>query len=231
MEGRALSRPISCDRLLLATGGCRDPIGAEIARSFGHTIEPAVPSLFALHVPTAWIRTLPGISVGDVELSVPETKLRERGALLITHNGVSGPAVLRLSAWGARILHKMDYHFRLRVNWIPEMNDAALRVEFQERRRHTAEPARDQFASRFPSCATVGPISAECGDCIPRPFGLRSDAMEPSALIRELARDGTASERKIAEQRGVRHLRRRAPARDQFQNHGEPNHSRSLLCR
>jgi predicted Rossmann fold flavoprotein len=130
-DGEALA----CDRLLLATGGCRDPAGAEIARMLGHTIEPAVPSLFSLHVSTTWIRALPGISVGDIELSVPETKLRERGALLITHNGVSGPAVLRLSAWGARILHKMDYHFRLRVNWTPEMNDAAVREEFQQQRR------------------------------------------------------------------------------------------------
>ena len=126
---------LACDRLLLATGGCRDLVGAEIARAHGHTIEPAVPSLFSLHVPTAWIRALPGISVSEVDLSVPETKLRERGPVLITHNGVSGPAVLRLSAWGARILHKMDYHFRLRVNWTPKMNDTALREEFQERRR------------------------------------------------------------------------------------------------
>ena len=73
--------------------------------------------------------------MGDVELSVPGTKLRERGPLLITHNGLSGPAVLRLSAWGARILHEMNYHFQLRVNWIPKMNDAALREEFRERRR------------------------------------------------------------------------------------------------
>ena len=126
---------IECDRLLLATGGCRDPIGAEIARTLGHTIEPAVPSLFSLHVPTRWLRALPGISVTDVELSVPGTKLRERGPLLITHNGVSGPAVLRLSAWGARILHQLDYRFQLRVKWTPAMNDTALREEFQERRR------------------------------------------------------------------------------------------------
>ena len=74
----------------------------------------------------------------DVELSV--AKLRERGPLLITHNGISGPAVLRLSAWGARILHAMNYRFTLRVNWIPEMNEAELRKEFQSRRQ--TEPNR-----------------------------------------------------------------------------------------
>ncbi|HJX26246.1 MAG TPA: NAD(P)/FAD-dependent oxidoreductase [Chthoniobacterales bacterium] len=124
---------IACDRLLLATGGCRSIGGAELARSLGHTIEPPVPSLFSLHIPALWLRSLPGISVSDVELSVE--KLRERGPLLITHNGISGPAVLRLSAWGARILHERDYHFRLRVNWIPAMNEAELRTEFQSRRQ------------------------------------------------------------------------------------------------
>src|SRR4030095_3856832 len=95
-----------------------------LVRSLGHAVEPPVPSLFSLHVPTPWLRSLPGISVGDVELSVE--KLRERGSLLITHNGISGPVVLRLSAWGARILHEKDYRFTLRVNWIPQMNEDKL---------------------------------------------------------------------------------------------------------
>ena len=124
---------IACDRLLLATGGCRSIGGAELARSLGHTIEPPVPSLFSLHVAAPWLRALPGISVTDVELSVEN--LRERGPLLVTHNGISGPAVLRLSAWGARVLHEMNYHFTLRVNWIPGTNEAALRIEFQSRRQ------------------------------------------------------------------------------------------------
>ena len=126
-------KSIACDRLLLATGGCRSIGGAELARSLGHTIEPPVPSLFSLHAPARWLRSLPGISVADVELSVK--KLRERGPLLVTHNGISGPAVLRLSAWGARVLHEMDYRFALRVNWIPEMNEAKLRAEFTSRRQ------------------------------------------------------------------------------------------------
>lgn len=125
---------LTCDRLLLATGGCRDIVGAELAKSLGHTIEPPVPSLFSLHVASPWLHALPGISVNNVELTVPETKLRENGPLLITHNGVSGPAVLRLSAWGARILHGLHYRFQLRVNWLPEMNETALRKALQERR-------------------------------------------------------------------------------------------------
>ena len=129
---------IACDRLLLATGGCRSIGGVELARSLGHTIEPPVPSLFSLHIPAAWLRSLPGVSVNDVQISVE--KLRERGPLLITHNGISGPAVLRLSAWGARVLHEMNYRFSLRVNWVPEMHEAELRTEFQSRRQ--TEPTR-----------------------------------------------------------------------------------------
>jgi predicted Rossmann fold flavoprotein len=137
----------ACDQLLLATGGARNAVGAELARSLGHAIEPPVPSLFSLHASAAWLRSLPGISIGDVEVSVE--KLCERGPLLITHNGVSGPAVLRLSAWGARILHEKNYRFTLRVNWIPELTEAELRSEFQSRRK--SAPTRRVFNSRIGS--------------------------------------------------------------------------------
>ena len=127
----------ACDRLLLATGGSRAPTGARIAESLGHTLQPPVPSLFSLHIATEWLLTLPGISLSNVELSVPGTKLRERGPLLITHNGVSGPAVLRLSAWGARVLAERDYKFTLRVNWLPELSESVIAAELQARRSAT----------------------------------------------------------------------------------------------
>jgi predicted Rossmann fold flavoprotein len=126
--------PMSCDRLLLATGGARAASGPQIAESFGHTIEPPVPSLFSLHVATPWLRTLPGVSAPDVELTVPGTNLRERGPLLITHHGVSGPSVLRLSAWGARELAHRDYKFILTINWLPAMNAETVAAELQSRR-------------------------------------------------------------------------------------------------
>lgn len=140
-------KSFACSRLLLATGGSRNPIGAKIAHSLGHTIEPPVPSLFSLHASAAWLRDLPGISAGEVEVSVG--KLRERGPILITHHGLSGPAILRLSAWGARDLHEVDYRFTLQVNWLPQMSEADLRSEFQARRqtqpnRHlTNSPIKD----------------------------------------------------------------------------------------
>jgi predicted Rossmann fold flavoprotein len=131
---------VACDRLLLATGGSRSPSGAQIAKSLGHTIAPPVPSLFSFHVAAPWLRLLPGISVPDVEASIAETHLRERGALLITHNGVSGPVILRLSAWGARILHGMDFEFVLRVNWLPDLSEEEIRAQLQSFRQ--ANPNR-----------------------------------------------------------------------------------------
>ena len=131
-----------CDRLLLAPGGARVPAGADMARSLGHTIEPPVPSLFSLHIASEWLRQLPGVAVPDVELSVSNQKLHERGPLLITHNGISGPVVLRLSAWGARILAGLDYQFVLNVNWLPGVDVAA-----ELRARREAQPKRHVVSS------------------------------------------------------------------------------------
>ncbi len=123
-----------CDRLLLATGGCRAAAAGQLVVSLGHTLEPPVPSLFTFRTESPWLRPLAGISVEPVEVSVPSAKLRERGPLLVTHWGLSGPAILRLSAWGARVLHKLNYRFPLFVNWLPELNAEKIAREFQARR-------------------------------------------------------------------------------------------------
>jgi predicted Rossmann fold flavoprotein len=122
------------DRVLLATGGCRAAAAGQLAISLGHTLEPPVPSLFTFHVDSPWLRPLAGISVGMVEVSVPAVRLRERGPLLVTHWGLSGPAILRLSAWGARALHELNYRFPLFVNWLPELGPEKIIREFQVRR-------------------------------------------------------------------------------------------------
>jgi predicted Rossmann fold flavoprotein len=126
---------IPADRLLIATGGCRSAALGQLAVSLGHSLEPPVPSLFTFHVGTAWLRQLAGISVEAAEASVPGAKLRERGALLVTHWGLSGPVILRLSAWGARELHGRNYSFPLLVNWLPHLTEESLVAEFQSRRQ------------------------------------------------------------------------------------------------
>ena len=131
---------ICCDRLMLATGGCRAAAAGALPVSLGHTLEPPVPSLFTFHVTTAWVRDLAGVSVEKVQVSVPELKLCEHGPLLLTHQGVSGPSVLRLSAWGARALFQTHYEFPLRINWLPHLDESGLSGALD--RLRTAEPAR-----------------------------------------------------------------------------------------
>jgi predicted Rossmann fold flavoprotein len=139
-ETGAPGETLVCDRLLLATGGCRAAVAGQLAVSLGHTLESPVPSLFTFHVESPWLRSLAGISVGTVEVSVPSAKLRERGPLLVTHWGLSGPAILRLSAWGARALHGFNYQFPLQVNWLPQLHAEAIAAELKS--RQAAQPAR-----------------------------------------------------------------------------------------
>jgi len=127
-------RVLECDRLLLASGGCRSGGGLEtLVESLGHTLEQPVPSLFTFRVETPWLRALSGLSVEPVEVCVPGTKLRERGPVLATHWGLSGPAILRLSAWGARTLHGLGYRFPLQINWLPQFSQETLVAELQAR--------------------------------------------------------------------------------------------------
>jgi len=121
------------DRLLLATGGCRAAAAGRLAGSLGHTIEAPVPSLFTFQIAAPWLPSLAGVAV-TAEVSVPGTKLRERGPVLVTHWGLSGPAILRLSAWGARALHDLNYQFPLLVNWLPASSSEEILKEFQNRR-------------------------------------------------------------------------------------------------
>ena len=108
---------LRCERLLLATGGNRSSVGLSIAEAQGHTIEPPVPSLFTFHIDDARLIGLSGVSVENAVVSVAGTKLRTDGPMLITHWGLSGPAILKLSAWGARELANRNYEFTLTVNW------------------------------------------------------------------------------------------------------------------
>ncbi len=111
---------LQADRVMLATGGCRVPAMGALAVSLGHTLEPPVPSLFTFHVDTPWVHELAGIVIEPVEVAA--AGLRETGILLFTHWGVSGPVILRLSAWGARKLAGLDYTFPLTINWLPRRN-------------------------------------------------------------------------------------------------------------
>jgi predicted Rossmann fold flavoprotein len=111
---------IEADRVVLATGGNKSSAGLVIAQAVGHAVEPPVPSLFTFNIARdARLEGLAGVSVGHVETSVRGTKLCSEGPLLVTHWGLSGPGILKVSAWGARELAAMDYKFTLVVNFSP----------------------------------------------------------------------------------------------------------------
>jgi len=126
---------VRCDCLLIATGGNKTNAGFDFARRFGHTIEPPVPSLFTFHVKDPRLQDLSGVSVELAATAVRGTNLKETGPLLITHWGLSGPAVLKLSAWGARLLHDCDYRFTLAVNWTPQFNADQLAIALEQARQ------------------------------------------------------------------------------------------------
>ena len=135
-NGEKNGENIICDRLLLATGS--SPSGYAIARSLGHDLEPPVPSLFTFNIKDSKLHELAGVSVNPATVKLissassekkksSRNPLEQSGALLITHWGLSGPAVLKLSAWAARELHECNYQAKLAVNWIPSVKVEAIK--------------------------------------------------------------------------------------------------------
>jgi predicted Rossmann fold flavoprotein len=114
-DGRLLTAEFVC----VAWGGYPKSAMFDWIRQLGHSIEEPVPSLFTFNMPGDPITKLMGISVPEAQVKVAGSNLVERGPLLITHWGLSGPVVLRLSAWGARELAAEGYRFGIRVNWLP----------------------------------------------------------------------------------------------------------------
>lgn len=111
---------IFAEKVILAGGSSQELL--KLLSGIGYKIEPPVPSLFTFNIRDAFLEGLQGISVADAHVSVEGTKLKQSGPLLITHWGLSGPVILKLSAWGARVLSELKYHFTLAVNWTAGKN-------------------------------------------------------------------------------------------------------------
>jgi predicted Rossmann fold flavoprotein len=135
------------DKVIIATGGNKSSGGLAMAESFGHTIIPPVPSLFTFHIQDHRLTDLSGLSVEKVKVKAGGTKLTTEGPLLLTHWGMSGPAILKLSAWGAREFAEFNYNFTIEINWVPEFTQLALTKTLNEIR--IAE-ARKQIATFSP---------------------------------------------------------------------------------
>lgn len=121
------------DRVLIASGGYPKEEQYQWLKDIPQTIEAPVPSLFTFNLPGHAITELMGVAA-PVTIKIAGTKIREQGPMLITHWGLSGPAVLRCSAWAARELQEKNYQFSIVVNWLPDYEEESLKEKFKELR-------------------------------------------------------------------------------------------------
>lgn len=123
----------SAKKVVIATGS--NPKIWQLLEGLGHTIVPAVPSLFTFNIKDSRIIDLPGLST-DASVKILDAKrktiLESNGPLLITHWGMSGPAILKLSAWGARLLEPLKYHFNIEVNWLNSLSEEEVLDSLKE---------------------------------------------------------------------------------------------------
>lgn len=125
---------LTSDFVCIACGGFPKKSMFNWLIELGHSIEEPIPSLFTFNLPGHPITRLMGVSVENCRVKITGTKLEQEGPLLITHWGLSGPAILKLSAWGARQLAKANWQFTIIVNWLPGFSEQQLAKQFQSLR-------------------------------------------------------------------------------------------------
>jgi predicted Rossmann fold flavoprotein len=131
-------RKITADAVCVTTGGFPKNEQWNWLRATGHTVEAPLPSLFTFNIPQSPLQSLMGIALEKAQVRIKGMKAAEEGPLLITHWGLSGPAVLRLSAWYARELAALQYRFPILVNWLPGENETGLQPAFARYRKELA---------------------------------------------------------------------------------------------
>ncbi|OUL60904.1 NAD(P)/FAD-dependent oxidoreductase [Flavobacterium sp. AJR] len=137
------------EKLILATGS--NPKIWEMLQTFGHAIVSPVPSLFTFNIKDPRIKELPGVAA-QATVKVKDTKLESTGPLLITHWGMSGPAILKLSAWGARILHDKNYQFTIFVNWLNDIDtEDAEKILKDLKQEHAKKAVSKKSPFDFPN--------------------------------------------------------------------------------
>ena len=129
----------SADAVLIATGGFPKAEQYKWIEALGHTIQSPVPSLFTFNIPKHPITELMGLSVPSATIKIAGTKISQSGPLLITHWGMSGPAVLKTSALAARELADRNYEFQIVINWLGDMNDADMKDALVALRRDSGK--------------------------------------------------------------------------------------------
>jgi predicted Rossmann fold flavoprotein len=132
------NQELVADFVCVASGGFPKLNQFDWLKETGHTIIEPVPSLFTFNISKHPLNELMGVSVANATVKIQQTKLKNSGPLLITHWGLSGPCVLKLSAWGARELQQLNYHFTISVNWLSDAKEETIRNKIQETRTNSA---------------------------------------------------------------------------------------------
>ncbi len=146
------SENFTADYVLVASGS--NSKVWNMTEALGHTLVQPVPSLFTFNIADARLKDIPGTSVPKASVKVLNSKLNEEGPLLITHWGLSGPGILKLSAWGALELHQKDYQFEIEVNWLSKKFETVLDFLKSERKKNSKKQVIlrsvfDEISKRF----------------------------------------------------------------------------------
>ena len=131
--------------VVLATGGTRSALGATLASNLGHDLLPATPSLFTFKIDDERLAGLAGLSVDNANVGILNSKLQSSGPVLVTHWGLSGPGILKISAWGARELAERSYKFDVSLNWLPGVDPAAVIAGQRDTERKRQLSSRSPF--------------------------------------------------------------------------------------
>jgi predicted Rossmann fold flavoprotein len=151
------------DAVIITTGGYPSVKSYDWIKALGIQVIDPVPSLFTFNLPASPLKGLEGISVEDAQVSIPDTKFIYRGPFLVTHWGVSGPAVLKTSAYAARYIHERNYEFLCHINFLPQLSFEDVAEIFNEQKQNNAK--RKVFTKPFAQiplrlwerlCATAG---------------------------------------------------------------------------
>lgn len=141
---------IYTDYLCIATGGYPKTSMFSWLKSLGHNIAEPIPSLFTFNLPNHPITSLMGVAVENARVKIHGSKLVQEGPLLATHWGLSGPAILKLSAWGAKELNELNYHFSIHINWVPGYDHETLKEKFTELRFNSGKKIENENFTQLP---------------------------------------------------------------------------------
>lgn len=148
----AKQKPVFANVVVVATGGSNRAEAYQWLQDLGHSVQPPVPSLFTFNFRNKIFADLAGLSVENARVQIKEARLAETGPVLITHWGLSGPAVLKLSARAARRLHQLEYRYTVEVNWLHPLNEEQARMQLLElREKNAKKQAGKQATFPFPN--------------------------------------------------------------------------------